>query len=41
MNGKTYHDYKKRGVAYLPAARLEKGLVPGLPSLNISYCQKR
>ncbi|MFA5851135.1 MAG: ATP-binding cassette domain-containing protein [Spirochaetales bacterium] len=30
MNGKTYHDYKKRGVAYLPAARLEKGLVPGL-----------
>lgn len=30
MNGKTYHDYKKMGVAYLPAARLEKGLVPGL-----------
>ncbi len=30
MNGKTYHDYMKQGVAYLPAARLEKGLVPGL-----------
>jgi len=30
MNGKTYHDYKRMGVAYLPAARLEKGLVPGL-----------
>jgi len=30
MNGKTYHDYKRQGVAYLPAARLEKGLVPGL-----------
>lgn len=30
MNGKTYHEYMKQGVAYLPAARLEKGLVPGL-----------
>jgi general nucleoside transport system ATP-binding protein len=30
MNGKNYHDYRKMGVAYLPAARLEKGLVPGL-----------
>ncbi len=30
MNGKTYHDYMRQGVAYLPAARLEKGLVPGL-----------
>jgi general nucleoside transport system ATP-binding protein len=30
MNGRTYHDFKKMGVAYLPAARLEKGLVPGL-----------
>lgn len=30
MNGKNYHDYKRMGVAYLPAARLEKGLVPGL-----------
>ena len=24
------HEYKRRGVAYLPAARLEEGLVPGL-----------
>jgi len=30
MNGTTYHDRRKMGVAYLPAARLEKGLVPGL-----------
>lgn len=30
MNGKSYHDYRKYGVVYLPAARLEKGLVPGL-----------
>jgi simple sugar transport system ATP-binding protein len=30
MNGKDYHDFQKHGVAYLPAARLEKGLVPGL-----------
>jgi len=30
MNGKNYHDYQRMGVAYLPAARLEKGLVPGL-----------
>ncbi|HWR11504.1 MAG TPA: ATP-binding cassette domain-containing protein [Rectinemataceae bacterium] len=36
MNGKTYHDYKKLGVAFLPAARLEKGLVPGL-SLTEHY----
>jgi simple sugar transport system ATP-binding protein len=30
MRGKGYHDYKRLGVAYLPAARLEEGLVPGL-----------
>ena len=30
MNGRTYHDFKRRGVAYLPAARLERGLVAGL-----------
>ncbi len=30
MNGKTYHDYMRQGVTYLPAARLEKGLVPGM-----------
>jgi simple sugar transport system ATP-binding protein len=26
----THHEYKRRGVAYLPAARLEEGLIPGL-----------
>jgi simple sugar transport system ATP-binding protein len=26
----SHHDFKRRGVAYLPAARLEEGLVPGL-----------
>jgi general nucleoside transport system ATP-binding protein len=26
----TYHDFKKNGVVYLPAARLEEGLVPGM-----------
>lgn len=26
----TYHDLKKNGVVYLPAARLEEGLVPGM-----------
>jgi len=30
MRGKSYHAYKRLGVAYLPAARLEEGLVPGL-----------
>lgn len=30
LTGKPYHAYKKRGVEYLPAARLEEGLVPGL-----------
>jgi simple sugar transport system ATP-binding protein len=28
--GKSYHVYKKNGVEFLPAARLEEGLVPGL-----------
>ncbi len=36
MNGRTYHDFKRRGVAYLPAARLERGLVAGL-SLTEHY----
>lgn len=26
----TYHNFKKNGVVYLPAARLEEGLVPGM-----------
>lgn len=30
MTGRTYHDFQKYGVAYLPAARLEQALVPGL-----------
>ncbi len=30
MTKKTYQDFKRRGVAFLPAARLEEGLVPGL-----------
>ena len=30
LTGQSYHRFKKEGVAYLPAARLEKGLVPGL-----------
>jgi len=30
MTGKSYHAFKNRGVAFLPASRLEEGLVPGL-----------
>jgi simple sugar transport system ATP-binding protein len=30
MNGQPYAKYLERGVAYLPAGRLEEGLVPGL-----------
>jgi simple sugar transport system ATP-binding protein len=30
MTSAGHHDYKRSGVAYLPAARLEEGLVPGL-----------
>jgi general nucleoside transport system ATP-binding protein len=30
MTGRTHHEFKRRGVAYLPAARLEEALVPGL-----------
>lgn len=30
LTGRSYHTYKKNGVAFLPAARLEEGLVPGL-----------
>lgn len=29
LTGKSYHAYKKEGVNFLPAARLEEGLVPG------------
>jgi simple sugar transport system ATP-binding protein len=30
LTGRSYHVYKKHGVEFLPAARLEQGLVPGL-----------
>jgi simple sugar transport system ATP-binding protein len=30
MTGRTHLDYKRSGVAYLPAARLEQALVPGM-----------
>ena len=30
MTGKTHHAYKRSGVAYLPAARLEEALIPGM-----------
>lgn len=30
LTGHSYHTFKKFGVAYLPAARLEEGMVPGL-----------
>jgi ABC-type uncharacterized transport system ATPase subunit len=30
MTGKPYHSFLKKNIAYLPAARLEEGLAPGL-----------
>jgi general nucleoside transport system ATP-binding protein len=30
MTSRSHHDFKRGGVAYLPAARLEEGLIPGL-----------
>jgi len=30
LTGRSYHTFKKQGVAFLPASRLEEGLVPGL-----------
>jgi general nucleoside transport system ATP-binding protein len=36
VTGRSHHEYKRRGVGYLPAARLEAGLVPGL-SLSEHY----
>ena len=30
LAGKNYHHFKKKGIAYVPAARLEEGLIPGL-----------
>ena len=36
LTGKSYHAYKRNAVEFLPAARLEEGLVPGL-SLTEHY----
>lgn len=36
LTGKSYHTYKRNAVEFLPAARLEEGLVPGL-SLTEHY----
>jgi ABC-type uncharacterized transport system ATPase subunit len=30
MTGKHYHAFKDKGCAYMPAARLEEGLIPGM-----------
>jgi simple sugar transport system ATP-binding protein len=30
LTGRTYQSFKRRGVAFLPASRLEEGLIPGL-----------
>jgi general nucleoside transport system ATP-binding protein len=30
LAGRNYHHFKRKGVAYVPAARLEEGLIPGL-----------
>lgn len=30
LTGKNYHEFMRNGVAFLPASRLEEGLVPGL-----------
>jgi ABC-type uncharacterized transport system ATPase subunit len=30
LAGKNYHHFKKKGIAYVPASRLEEGLIPGL-----------
>lgn len=30
LAGKNYHHFKTRGIAYVPASRLEEGLIPGL-----------
>ncbi len=30
LTGKSYHAFKRNGVAFLPASRMEEGLVPGL-----------
>ncbi|MGE5220894.1 MAG: ABC transporter ATP-binding protein [Omnitrophica WOR_2 bacterium] len=40
MTGKHYRDFLRQNVAYLPASRLEEGLVPGLTlSEHFSLCE--
>ncbi len=30
LTGRSYHDFKRSGVSFMPASRMEEGLVPGL-----------
>jgi len=42
MNGKDYHVFKQHGVTYLPASRLEEGLISGLNILeHVSILDKQ
>ncbi len=42
MTGKNYHDFVSKGVNYIPAARLEEGLIPGMSiSEHFSLLNKR
>jgi len=42
MNGRDYHIFKNRGVTYLPASRLEEGLISGLSiAQHISLLDKQ
>jgi len=42
MNGKDYHAFKSHGVTYLPASRLEEGLITGLNiAEHISLLEKQ
>jgi len=34
MTGKRYHDFLQQGVSYMPASRLEEGLIPGMTLLE-------
>ena len=41
LTGRSYHHFLKEGVAYLPASRLEDGLIPGLTlSEHLSLVEK-
>lgn len=41
MNGKNYHAFKRAGVTFLPAARLEEGLISGLTIVEHFALQNR